>query len=203
MDAAAVVEQPLRRPAGVEKPANGVRGRRALRAVAEQDRIGLRVDLVEAFSVISVWGMARADGSVPLARYFGSRVSTSGSPALRWARTSSSPTVRTLGASSIGVIVPHVASTTNCPGAPSTGRGIMKASSRRGSRSIGAVVFMNMASVASVGEHAANGLDAASMESASAAGENPQRGREHPRGRHRDRHCPHRCARRAPRRWHE
>ena len=51
-----------------------------------------------------------------------------------WAITSSSPTVRTPGTSSIGMIVPQVASTTKQPGSPGTARGTMHTSSRRARR---------------------------------------------------------------------
>ncbi len=91
-------------------------------------------------SVVSVWGMLTAVGIVPSARYSRRRLSTSGSPRRMCSMTSSSPTVRTPGASSIGKIVPQVASTTNRPAAPSTGRGTMKASGRRGVRCGGIIL---------------------------------------------------------------
>lgn len=59
VDAAAVVEKPLRRVAGVDQRADRVGRRGALRPVAEEDRLGRAVELAGAGGDLGMWDRPR------------------------------------------------------------------------------------------------------------------------------------------------
>ena len=130
--AAAVVEDRFGGVAGVEQRADGVGCGRALGAVAEEDR---RVRSGRARRGGQGSGravMPRAPGIVASRWKCGWRVSIRGRPCSMWSMSSSSPIVRTPGASSIGCTVPQPGSTWTSPSPQ--GRGTMQALVRRGTR---------------------------------------------------------------------